>query len=73
MTQATTIDQTALRLALIKRAAAYAEANKSSLSKISEEAVRDSKFLARVRDGKNFTIANYQRVVAWLDERERAA
>ncbi|MBX5143329.1 hypothetical protein HJB79_32035 [Rhizobium lentis] len=61
-----------IRAALVARAEAYAEANKTSLSTIGLKAVNDTKFLIRVRDGLGFNINTYQRVVDWLDEQERA-
>ena len=65
----------AVRETLLSRAEAFCEAHKFSLSRIGDEAINDSKFLARVKAGDNFTIKTYQKVIDWLDaaERERAA
>lgn len=63
-----TADQ--VRRHLLDRAQAYIDRNRSSLSHISQQAVADSKFLANVKAGQNFTIRNYQRVIEWLDEQE---
>lgn len=62
-----------IRHALLVRAKAYAMRRDCALSRIGEEAIRDSKFLARVEAGGNFTIETYQRVIDWLDAAERAA
>lgn len=69
------ITDDAIRQNLLKRAEAFCAKHNTSLSYISEEAVRDSKFLPRVRGGANFTIKTYQKVMDWLDaaERESAA
>jgi len=73
----TTVDITAdaVRQTLLTRATAFSEAHNVSFSRIGDAALGDSKFLARVRAGDNFTIKTYQRVIDWLDaaERERAA
>lgn len=62
----------AIRDNLLARAAAYAERTGCKFSRIGEEAIRDSKFLANVQSGGNFTIKTYQRVIDWIDEQERA-
>lgn len=63
----------AVRGNLLARAASFAVAHRYSLSRISEEATKDSKFLARVQAGENFTIRSYQRVIDWLDAAEQKA
>jgi hypothetical protein len=75
MTDTAEISDTAIRQHVLTRADAFCKAHDYSLSRIGDEAVKDSKFLARVRGGKNFTIDTYQRVLDWMDaaERERAA
>lgn len=60
----------AIRSHLLARAKAFAEPRKIALSAIAEAAVKDSKFLARVESGENFTVRTYQRVLDWLDEQE---
>jgi hypothetical protein len=62
-----------VRQHLLDRAKEYATKRNVALSAIAESAVKDSKFLARVSNGENFTIRTYQRVIDWLDEQERAA
>jgi len=70
MNDATPITDEAIRAHLIARARAYADRTKCSFSFISEEAVKDSKFLANAERGANFTIKTYQRVIDWLDAAE---
>lgn len=60
-----------VRQRLLDRATAYVERTNSSMSFISQQAVSDSKFLANVAKGDNFTLRTYQRVIDWLDEQER--
>lgn len=64
-----------IRNALLTRAQAFGDRYDIRLSRIGEEAVRDSKFFTRISSGGNFTVETYQRVMDWLDaaERERAA
>jgi hypothetical protein len=62
-----------VRKHLLDRAKAYSSATKTSLSAISQAAVKDSKFLANVEKGDNFTLKTYQRVIDWLDEQETGA
>ncbi|MBN7755462.1 hypothetical protein JYP46_01380 [Nitratireductor aquimarinus] len=62
-----------IRQELLKRANAYAQKHGKSLSFISEQAVKDSKFLAEVSRGRNFTIKTYDAVIGWLDSAERAS
>lgn len=66
-----TLSADQVRQYLLDRAETYIKAHRSSLSFISQQAVADSKFLANVKNGQNFTIRNYQRVIDWLDEQER--
>lgn len=60
-----------VRQHLLSRAQAYSDRRNVKFSHISLEAVNDSKFLANVARGSNFTLRTYQRVIDWLDERER--
>lgn len=69
MTQPLTTE--AIRTALVSRAEAYAQKHGMSLSSIGLAAVNDTKFLHRVKNGENFNIGTYQRVVEWLSEAER--
>lgn len=73
MTDAAEITADAVRQTLLSRATAFSEAHRYSFSRIGEESIKDSKFLARVQAGDNFTIKTYQRVIDWLDEAERKA
>lgn len=61
----------AVRQHLIERATAFSARTNTSLSAISTSAVQDSKFLANVKKGHNFTLNTYQRVMDWLDHAER--
>lgn len=61
----------AVRQHLLDRAKAYADRSNTSLSAISMSAIKDSKFLANVERGDNFTLRTYQRVIDWLDAAER--
>lgn len=72
MADAQDISEADIRQYLIERADAYTMRTKRSMSYIGEAAIRDSKFLANVKNGSNFTIKTYQRVLDWLDEEERA-
>lgn len=68
----TEITERDIRNSLIKRAEAYAEQAKTSLSAISADAVNDSKFLKRVSTPTiGFNIKTYQKMVDWLDDAER--
>lgn len=73
MTPEIPITEEAVRASLLERATAYCKANRSSFSHIGDKAVSDSKFLARVQSGENFTIKTYQKVLTWLDEAEGRA
>lgn len=68
MTQQLTTDE--IRSALVKRAEAYAQKHGVSLSRIGLAAVNDTKFLHRVKNGENFNIGTYHRVVEWLSANE---
>lgn len=67
-----TIDLSAdtIRQKLIERAEAFAAKHRVSLSYIGVEALKDSKFLAEVKNGRNFTIRSYQAVMDWMDAEE---
>lgn len=60
-----------IRNALIERAQRFCVTHHTSLSAIGDDAVNDSKFLMRVKNGLGFNINTYQKVVDWLDEKER--
>jgi hypothetical protein len=59
-----------VRAYLLERANAYVERTGRALSFVSTAAIKDSKFLGKVANGENFTIATYQKVIDWLDEQE---
>lgn len=60
----------AIRGKLLERAEAFAARHKISLSRIGVEALNDSKFLAEVKNGRNFTIGSYEAVMDWMDAEE---
>lgn len=62
-----------VRAYLLERANAYVERTGRKLSFISSASVKDSKFLGKVANGENFTIATYQKVIDWLDEQDAIA
>lgn len=64
------ITQEEIRSALVARAEEFGRRNGMSLSSIGLAAVKDTKFLHRVKNGENFNIATYQRVVEWLTANE---
>lgn len=66
------ITSDAVRQHLLARSKAYVARTRTSFSYISQAAVQDSKFLANVERGNNFTVKTYQRVIDWLDENEAA-
>lgn len=70
MTDAPQITADAVRQHLLTRVDAFCERTKNSASHVGEQAVRDSKFIANVRRGDNFTVKTYQRVIDWLDAAE---
>lgn len=72
MSEAPQITETEIRANVLARAKAFAAATGRSMSSISEDAVRDSKFLANVERGSNFTVKTYQRVLDWLAEQEKS-
>lgn len=73
MPEALDISADTVREHLLTRARAFREAHKTSFSAIGDAAIKDSKFLANVEKGANFTLNTYQRVIDWLDAAEREA
>ena len=61
-----------IRNALISRAERHCAAAKTSFSAISSVATKDSKTLARIKSGENFTLETYARLMAHLDDLEAA-
>ncbi len=72
MVEATEITADAVRGTLLTRAKAFCDKHNYSFSRFGDEALKDSKFLARVQAGDNFTIKTYQRVIDWIDAKEAA-
>lgn len=70
MVEATEITAAAVRGTLLSKANAFCEKHDYSLSRVGKDAINDSKFLARVRDGDNFTIKTYQTVIDWIDAKD---
>ncbi|MBZ9600713.1 hypothetical protein [Phyllobacterium chamaecytisi] len=73
MSTSTEITKEDIRSYLLQRAQAYADTIDRKLSFVSQQAVSDSKFLDHVRNGGNFTIVTYQKVIDWIDEQERVS
>lgn len=67
------ITEKAIRDNLLKRATAFCKAHGYSFSRVGLEALGDDTFLLRVRNGGNFTLRTYQRVIDWLDAQEARA
>lgn len=73
MPEALDISANTVREHLLARARSFCEARKTSFSAIGDAAINDSKFLANVEKGENFTVRTYQRVIDWIDAAEREA
>lgn len=63
-----TADQ--VRAALLKRVDAFLVRTGTSPSAFGKQVVSDDRFVKRIRDGGNFTIETYQRVIDWIDAQE---
>lgn len=59
--------------ALLARIAAEGARSGLSESTISSLAVRDGKFVERLRNGRTITVATYEKFMAWLDTRAAEA
>lgn len=68
-----TITAEAVRQTLLTRIDAFIALTGKSESFVGKEAVKDDRFVSRIRRGGNFTVETYQRVIDWLDEQSRAA
>jgi hypothetical protein len=70
-----TITANQVRAALLARIDGYLATTGMSASALGKAAAADDRFVKRIRDGGNFTVETYQKVIDWLDaqERERAA
>jgi len=66
----TELSSEAIRSHLIERAEAFSKRYGVSLSRIGLDAIKDSKFLSEVKNGRNFTVQSYQNVMDWLDRAE---
>ena len=73
MSERTDITAEQVRAALIQRIDAFLKLSGMSASALGKEAVKDDRFVKRIRDGGNFTVDTYQKVMDWLDAQERAA
>tara|TARA_R110002051_G_scaffold325659_2_gene429842 strand:+ start:6680 stop:6931 length:252 start_codon:yes stop_codon:yes gene_type:complete len=66
------LSEDAVRAKLLERADSFAARTGYSQSRMSEEALRDSKFLSDVRSGRNFTVKTMQKFLDWLEGAEKA-
>lgn len=73
MGSTTEITADAVREHLLERARQFSADHGYSLSRIGDEAIKDSKFLPRVAAGENFTVKTYQRVIDWIDAKSKGA
>ncbi len=55
-----------IRASMLASVDRYIAATGKSDSFVGKEALKDDKFIARVRGGGNFTIRTYQRVLDWI-------
>lgn len=62
-----------VRETLIQRIDAYKELTGKSDSFVGKEAVKDDRFVSRIRNGGNFTVKTYQQVIDWLEAQRVAA
>lgn len=58
-----------IRTAMLERVQAFSELTGTSTTAIGRAVFRDSKFIPRAKDGHNFTVESYDRLMKWLDER----
>jgi len=56
-----------VRRALMRRANEYIRATGLAISTVSKHALNDSNYLMKVRDGGNFSIRNYARLMDFFD------
>lgn len=59
----------AIREALLTRAAEYTRITGISAAEIGKRALKDPAFIYKARDGRNFTIASYRKLMTWFDRR----
>ena len=57
-----------IRAALISRMDAYCEKANIAASSVCALVMNDTSFMRKVKHGKNFTVASYQRLMDFLDE-----
>lgn len=62
-----------VRAALLKRIDAYMAATGKSESSVGKDALNDDRFVARIREGGNFTVKTYQKAIDWLDAQKVSA
>lgn len=62
-----------VRNALLARIDAYQSATGKSDSAVGKEAMKDDKWVKRIRAGGSFNLTTYQRVMDWLSEQGEAA
>ncbi len=68
-----TITANQVRAALLQRIDGFLIKTGMSASTLGKSAVADDRFVKRIRDGGNFTVETYQKVMDWLDEQDRKA
>ena len=62
-----------VRNSLLARIDAYKLASGKSDSAIGKEALKDDKFVKRIRDGNGFNVNTLQKVIDWIDAQEAQA
>lgn len=65
-----TITADQVRTILLQRVDRFLERTGTSASAFGKLVVNDDRFVKRIRDGGNFTIETYQRVIDWVDQQE---
>jgi hypothetical protein len=59
----------AIRDALLTRAAEFTRITGMSAAEIGKRALKDPAFVYKARDGRNFTVQSYRKLMTWLDRR----
>lgn len=57
-----------IRAALLDRVAKFCDLTGCSITAVGQQAVNDTAFIHDIKNGKNFTVARFQRAMDWLDE-----
>jgi hypothetical protein len=60
-----------IREAMLARVDKFCELTNMRASVVCKAALSDPNFFANVKDGRNFTVATYDRLNAWLDKEAR--